>query len=42
MFGGKERGEGGGEYYPGELDDVRIYDYALSKGEITTLYNEGK
>ena len=42
VFGGKERGEGGGEYYPGELDDVRIYDYALSKGEITTLYNEGK
>ena len=42
VFGGKERGEGGGEYYPGELDDVRIYNYALSKGEITTLYNEGK
>ena len=42
VFGGKERGEGGGEYYPGELDDVRIYDYALSKDEITTLYNEGK
>ncbi len=42
VFGGKERGEGGGEYYPGELDDVRIYNYALSKGEITTLYNEDK
>jgi outer membrane lipoprotein-sorting protein len=42
VFGGKERGEGGGEYYPGELDDVRIYNCALSKGEITTLYNEGK
>jgi beta-lactamase regulating signal transducer with metallopeptidase domain len=42
VFGGKERGEGSGEYYPGELDDVRIYNYALSKGEITTLYNEGK
>jgi len=42
VFGGKERGEESGEYYPGELDDVRIYNYALSKGEITTLYNEGK
>jgi hypothetical protein len=42
VFGGKERGEGGGEYYPGELDDIRIYNYALSKGEIITLYNEGK
>ncbi|MDT8302862.1 MAG: LamG domain-containing protein, partial [Sedimentisphaerales bacterium] len=38
VFGGKERGE----YYPGELDDVRIYNYALSEGEITALYNEAK
>jgi hypothetical protein len=42
VFGGKERGEGGGEHYPGELDDVRIYNYALSEGEITVLHNEGK
>ncbi len=42
VFGGRERGEGDGEHYPGELDDVRIYNYALSEGEITALYNEGK
>jgi hypothetical protein len=42
VFGGKERGEGGGEHYPGELDDVRIYNYALSESEIKTLYNESK
>jgi hypothetical protein len=42
VFGGRERGEGGGEHYPGELDDVRIYNYALSESEIKTLYNEGK
>jgi len=41
VFGGRERGEGGGEHYPGELDDVRIYNYALSKNEITALCNEG-
>jgi hypothetical protein len=42
VFGGKERGEGGGEHYPGDLDDVRIYNYALSDDEIGALYNEGK
>jgi hypothetical protein len=42
VFGGKERGEGGGEHYHGELDDVRIYDYALSIEEITAIHNEGK
>ena len=42
VFGGKERGEGGGEHYHGELDDVRIYNYTLSEGEITVLHNEGK
>ena len=42
VFGGKERGEGGGEHYPGELDDVRIYNYALSEGEITAIHNEGE
>ncbi|MCP4258797.1 MAG: tetratricopeptide repeat protein [Planctomycetes bacterium] len=28
--------------FGGTIDDVRIYTYALSKDEITTLYNEGK
>ncbi|MHC4426045.1 MAG: sugar-binding protein, partial [Planctomycetota bacterium] len=42
VFGGKERGEGGGEHYSGELDDVRIYNYALSDAEITALYSEDK
>ena len=27
-------------YYNGVIDDVRIYDYALSKSDITALYNE--
>jgi len=30
------------EYFGGTIDDVRIYNYALSQGEITALYNEGK
>jgi hypothetical protein len=30
------------EYFGGTIDDVRIYNYALSEGEITALYNEGK
>jgi hypothetical protein len=43
VFGGRERVEGwDDEDYPGELDDVRIYNYALSEGEITALYNEGR
>ncbi len=29
-------------YFGGTIDDVRIYNYALSEGEITALYNEGK
>ncbi|MHC4167584.1 MAG: sugar-binding protein, partial [Planctomycetota bacterium] len=41
-FGGRERGEGGGEYYPGQLDDVRLYSYALTEDEIEALHNEGK
>jgi len=28
--------------YKGLIDDVRVYNYALSKDEITALYNEGK
>jgi len=42
VFGGRERGEGGGEYYTGQLDDVRLYSYALSENEIEALHNEGK
>jgi len=43
VFGGREHVEGkDDEDYPGELDDVRIYNYALSEGEITALYNEGR
>ena len=42
VFGGRERGEGDGEYYPGELDDVRIYNYSLGREEIIALYNEGR
>ena len=36
-FGGMEYG-----YFEGLMDEVRIYNYALSEGEITALYNEGK
>jgi len=28
--------------FGGTIDDVRIYNYALSEGEITALHNEGK
>ena len=43
VFGGREHVEGkDDEDYPGELDDVRIYNFALSDGEITELYDEGK
>jgi len=43
VFGGREHVEGrDDEDYPGELDDVRIYNYALSEGEITALYNESR
>jgi len=30
------------DYFGGTIDDVRIYNYALSEGKITALYNEGK
>jgi hypothetical protein len=42
VFGGRERGEEGGEYYTGQLDDVRLYNYPLGEDEIEALYNEGK
>ncbi len=33
---------GGGYYYSGSIDEVRIYNRALSAGEITSLYEETK
>jgi len=30
------------DYFGGTIDDVRIYNYALSKGEVTALYNIDK
>jgi len=32
---------GGGPSFPGEIDDVRIYNRALSQTEVTNLYNSG-
>ncbi len=32
------RWTGGSEYYPGTLDDMRIYDRALSPEEVATIY----
>jgi hypothetical protein len=31
-----------GRFWNGLIDDVRVYNYALSNGQITALYNEGK
>ena len=31
-----------GRFFNGLIDDVRVYNYALSEGQITALYNEGK
>ncbi|MFC1603410.1 sugar-binding protein [Planctomycetota bacterium] len=31
-----------GRFWNGLIDDVRVYNYALSEGQITALYNEGK
>lgn len=31
-----------GNFYDGNIDDIRIYNRALSADEITTLYNEGQ
>jgi len=30
------------DFFSGTVDDVRVYNYALSEGRITALYNEGK
>lgn len=29
-----------GDFFPGEIDQVRVFNKALSAGEVTTLYNE--
>ncbi|MFB0515579.1 MAG: LamG-like jellyroll fold domain-containing protein, partial [Candidatus Neomarinimicrobiota bacterium] len=31
----------GGEHYPGNIDDIRIYSRALTEAEIQALYHEG-
>ena len=33
---------GGGEHYKGLIDDVRIYDRALSAAEVQALHNLGQ
>ncbi len=43
VFGGREKVEGRVEAdYTGALDDVRIYNYALSEAEIKALYADGE
>jgi len=37
-----ENSERTARFWEGLIDDVRIYNYALSEGEIKTIYNEGK
>jgi len=37
-----ENAEMTGRFWNGLIDDVRVYNYALSEGQITALYNEGK
>ena len=32
---------GGGAYLQGQLDDVRIYNYALTASQVVNLYNNG-
>ena len=34
-------GEAGGLYFDGLLDDLRIYDFALTKKDINLIYNSG-
>lgn len=34
-------GEASGNYWDGEQDDIRVYDEALTQGEITNLYEWG-
>jgi hypothetical protein len=37
-----ENSERAGRCWNGLIDDVRIYNYALSEGQIAAIYNEGK
>ncbi|MGB2864719.1 MAG: sugar-binding protein [Sedimentisphaerales bacterium] len=37
-----ENAEMTGRFWNGLIDDVRVYNYAFSEGQITALYNEGK
>jgi len=37
-----ENAEMTGRFWNGLIDDVRVYNYALSEGQIAALYNEGK
>jgi len=37
-----ENAEINNRFWNGLIDDVRVYNYALSEGRITALYNEGK
>jgi tetratricopeptide (TPR) repeat protein len=37
-----ENAEMTGRFWNGLIDDVRVYNYALSEGQVTALYNEGK
>lgn len=32
----------GGRYFPGQIDDVRIYNYALSAAQVQKVMNEGR
>ena len=38
-FGGRFGGWGGGQYFHGTLDDLRIYNRALTPAEVRQLYN---
>ncbi len=39
---GNDNWSGGGEYFGGSLDDLRIYNRALTATEISNLYNTGR
>ncbi len=39
-IGGPRVGGASGEYFNGQIDDVRVYNYALNATQIKTLFNE--
>jgi hypothetical protein len=39
---GRSAINGGGEYLPGLIDEVRVYDHALTSAEVNRLYNLGR